>query len=82
MHQDKKIPALHSYTIASRMYDELIENETNQAVIISGESGAGKTETCKMILQYLSEAAGSAYVSIFCLFVCLCVCLKIIIKHF
>jgi hypothetical protein len=49
----------HIYQIASRAYKLLQDNIQNQGIIISGESGAGKTVATKKCLQYLSTVAGA-----------------------
>jgi hypothetical protein len=49
----------HIYTIADAALCSIVEEATNQSIIISGESGAGKTEAVKKCLQYISIVAGN-----------------------
>lgn len=50
----------HVYAIAESMYYNMTSYKENQCVIISGESGAGKTEAAKRIMQYIAAVAGPA----------------------
>jgi len=51
--------APHIYTIADDSFNSLIDENKGQSIVISGESGAGKTECTKHCLSYLAEIAGS-----------------------
>ena len=49
----------HVFTLAEETYKALLTQLHNQCIIISGESGAGKTEASKGIMQYIAAVAGS-----------------------
>ncbi|XP_051789441.1 unconventional myosin-XV [Erpetoichthys calabaricus] len=44
----------HLFAIANVSYTKMMDAKQNQCIIISGESGSGKTEATKLILRYLA----------------------------
>eukprot|EP00929_Paragymnodinium_shiwhaense_P105641 TRINITY_DN7068_c0_g3_i1.p1 TRINITY_DN7068_c0_g3~~TRINITY_DN7068_c0_g3_i1.p1 ORF type:complete len:1368 (+),score=413.56 TRINITY_DN7068_c0_g3_i1:90-4193(+) len=49
----------HPFAIADTSYRLLVKEKKNQAMLISGESGAGKTETAKIVMKYLGHVSGT-----------------------
>ena len=45
----------HVYAIAERARRAIATHKTDQSIVVSGESGAGKTESCRAIVQYLAH---------------------------
>lgn len=45
----------HIYMIAGRAYQGILNKEGKQAIIISGESGAGKTESTKYCMKMITS---------------------------
>lgn len=49
----------HIFGIANEAYQLMLANRENQSILITGESGAGKTENTKRVIEFLSYAAGN-----------------------
>uniref|UniRef100_A0A4W3IXA2 Myosin VIIBb n=1 Tax=Callorhinchus milii TaxID=7868 RepID=A0A4W3IXA2_CALMI len=60
LYTNKRIGELppHVFAIADNCYFNMRKNKQNQCCIISGESGAGKTECTKLLLQFLTAISG------------------------
>ncbi|PSS11638.1 Myosin-15 like isoform 1 [Actinidia chinensis var. chinensis] len=50
----------HVFALADASYRAMISEARSQSILVSGESGAGKTETTKLIMQYLTYVGGRA----------------------
>ena len=47
----------HSFYIADKAYQRMLSNGMDQCILVSGESGAGKTETTKHLISHLTYIA-------------------------
>lgn len=50
----------HIFAVAEEAYKQMARDEKNQSIIVSGESGAGKTVSAKYAMRYFATVGGSA----------------------
>ncbi|KAL2261572.1 hypothetical protein VTK26DRAFT_3858 [Humicola hyalothermophila] len=49
----------HIFAITDEAFRNLVDENANQSILVTGESGAGKTENTKKVIQYLAAVAHS-----------------------
>jgi myosin protein heavy chain len=47
----------HIFAVADEAFRNLVDEGQNQSILVTGESGAGKTENTKKVIQYLAAVA-------------------------
>ncbi|CAD6199075.1 unnamed protein product [Caenorhabditis auriculariae] len=54
----KEMPP-HIFAVADEAYRNMLQEREDQSILCTGESGAGKTENTKKVIQYLAHVAGN-----------------------
>ncbi|XP_063151900.1 unconventional myosin-Vb isoform X1 [Candoia aspera] len=50
----------HIFAVAEEAYKQMARDEKNQSIIVSGESGAGKTVSAKYAMRFFASVGGSS----------------------
>lgn len=59
MMQKSRAGSPHIFVTANEAYRSMVTNKANQSILITGESGAGKTENTKRVIEFLAHVAGT-----------------------
>ena len=49
----------HLFAVSDEAYRNMLQNRENQSMLITGESGAGKTENTKKVIAYFAAVGAS-----------------------
>ncbi len=80
----------HVFAIADKAYRSMLTEREDQSILCTGESGAGKTENTKKVIQYLAHVAAKMNktsnqirdaVSIRFIFILTCFLKRILLQH-
>jgi myosin heavy chain 6/7 len=50
----------HIFSVADNAYSNMLRDRENQSILITGESGAGKTENTKKVIAYFAQVAAAS----------------------